>query len=182
MDLQPDRPIAPAIATLYSGTLFRSRLEARWAAFFDFLKWPWAYEALDLDWYIPDFLLRLPAGDVAVEVKPSIRLQDLHGHAMRAVKSGWNGEVLALGAVLFDNAIIGLNAEPIGGGEHATGAARLFRCISCNAFSFLNDDFGWRCRVNGCYGGNAHIADVSQAEVEALWAEAGNRVQWRPAT
>ena len=48
-----------AIETCYKGYRFRSRLEARWAVFFDALGLEWQYEAegydLDGDWYLPDF-------------------------------------------------------------------------------------------------------------------------------
>ena len=73
------------IKTEYSGIIFRSRLEARWAAFFDILGWDWVYEPFDLDGWFPDFLLK-PASEcfpchenngidyenegVLVEVKP----------------------------------------------------------------------------------------------------------------
>ncbi len=40
---------------MYAGVQFRSRLEARWAAMFDLLGWPWEYEPVDLDGYIPDY-------------------------------------------------------------------------------------------------------------------------------
>lgn len=49
------------IETTYNGYRFRSRLEARWACFYDALALPYAYEAegYDLDglWYLPDFWL-----------------------------------------------------------------------------------------------------------------------------
>lgn len=180
METEPRR-IAPAITTPYRGTMFRSRLEARWAVLFDTLGWPWAFEPIDLDWYIPDFLLTFPSGDVAVEVKPETRLADLRKHALHAVASGWKGEVLAVGAVIFDDGIIGLSAEP-DGPEHITGAARAFRCLDCGQASFLNEDHGWRCRANGCYAGNAHIGDLAAREIAEAWAQAGNRVQWRPGT
>ncbi|TDD45556.1 hypothetical protein E1263_38375 [Kribbella antibiotica] len=53
--------IAP-IETHYAGCRFRSRLEARWAVFFDSLEIPWLYEhegyRLDgIGRYLPDFLL-----------------------------------------------------------------------------------------------------------------------------
>ncbi len=58
-----------AIPTTYAGVNFRSRLEARWAAFFDLCGWKWDYEPFDLDGWAPDFLLK---GKVKalVEVKP----------------------------------------------------------------------------------------------------------------
>jgi len=49
------------IQTKYAGCLFRSRLEARWAVFFDHVGVTWRYEPegfdLDGDWYLPDFYL-----------------------------------------------------------------------------------------------------------------------------
>ena len=61
-----------SIPTIYGGTRFRSRLEARWASFFDLLGWEYEYEPFDLDGWIPDFML---AGStrILVEVKPITR-------------------------------------------------------------------------------------------------------------
>ena len=68
-----------AIETKYGGCKFRSRLEARWAVFFDALHWHWAYEPegfqLDSGWYLPDFLVHIDRpctgkGDRWIEVKP----------------------------------------------------------------------------------------------------------------
>ena len=61
-----------AIDTLYNGYKFRSRLEARWAVFFDEIGIEYRYEpeGFDLDgvWYLPDFYL--PGLETWVEVKP----------------------------------------------------------------------------------------------------------------
>ncbi len=62
-----------AIETIYHGYRFRSRLEARWAVFFDQLGIPYQYEpeGFDLDeagWYLPDFWL--PELHCWVEIKP----------------------------------------------------------------------------------------------------------------
>jgi hypothetical protein len=50
-----------AIETNYNGYRFRSRLEARWAVFFDAEGWAYSYESEGYDlggtWYLPDFLL-----------------------------------------------------------------------------------------------------------------------------
>ena len=59
-----------AIETRYKGYRFRSRLEARWAVFFDALGWSWEYEpeGFDLGFgelYLPDFLV----GGEFVEIK-----------------------------------------------------------------------------------------------------------------
>lgn len=60
-----------AIETRYKGYRFRSRLEARWAVFFDALGVRWEYEPEGFDlgsngWYLPDFLV----GQVWIEIKP----------------------------------------------------------------------------------------------------------------
>lgn len=60
-----------AIETIYKGYRFRSRLEARWAVFFDALKIPYKYELegfnLEGKWYLPDFWL--PEQEYWIEIK-----------------------------------------------------------------------------------------------------------------
>ena len=58
-----------AIPTTYNHVQFRSRLEARWAAFFDLCGWEWDYEPFDLDGWAPDFMLKGKTMAL-VEVKP----------------------------------------------------------------------------------------------------------------
>jgi len=61
----------PALETSYNGYRFRSRLEARWAVFYDALGIEYRYEAegFDLDGikYLPDFWL--PQQDCYIEIK-----------------------------------------------------------------------------------------------------------------
>lgn len=60
-----------AIPTAYKGRQYRSRLEARWAAFFDLLGWQHEYEPFDLGKWSPDFLLTGRYGaTLLVEIKP----------------------------------------------------------------------------------------------------------------
>lgn len=53
-----------AIETRYAGCRFRSRLEARFAVFFDRLQIPWEYEPEGFETaagpYLPDFRIRIP--------------------------------------------------------------------------------------------------------------------------
>jgi len=60
-----------AIPTKYRGCSFRSRTEARWAVFFDFLGVPYQFEAEGFSMpegpYLPDFYI--PGANVWVEVK-----------------------------------------------------------------------------------------------------------------
>lgn len=64
------------IPTRYAGCHFRSRLEARWAVFFDRLGVAWQYEPEGFDlggagWFLPDFRVgTLDQRSVWVETKP----------------------------------------------------------------------------------------------------------------
>lgn len=49
----------------------RSRLEARWAAFFDLIGWSWVYEPYDTGDWIPDFLVQ-GTSPFLVEVGPCV--------------------------------------------------------------------------------------------------------------
>jgi len=67
-----DRIMIKAIETIYDGYRFRSRLEARWAVFFDAAGIEYEYEKegfkLDSGWYLPDFWL--PKQLQWIEIKP----------------------------------------------------------------------------------------------------------------
>jgi hypothetical protein len=70
-----------AIETVYRGYRFRSRLEARWAVFFDVLDIEWEYEKEGFDLgggelYLPDFYL--PNFDCYIEIKPTDPISE-HG-------------------------------------------------------------------------------------------------------
>jgi hypothetical protein len=72
-----------AIETVYNGYRFRSRLEARWAVFFDALgiKYEYEKEGFDLDGvqYLPDFWL--PEQDCWVEIKGQEPTEEEKGKA-----------------------------------------------------------------------------------------------------
>lgn len=61
------------IETKYKGYRFRSRLEARWAVFLDYLNADWTYESegfiLQGTWYLPDFYVA--DWSCWIEIKPS---------------------------------------------------------------------------------------------------------------
>lgn len=63
-----------AIETEYAGCLFRSRLEARWAVFFDSLGISWEHEPEGFETsvgnYLPDFRITVGAAPYWFEVKP----------------------------------------------------------------------------------------------------------------
>jgi hypothetical protein len=99
-----------AIPTLYAGVWFRSRLEARWAACFDELGWPWDYEPVDFGGWTPDFLIYVPGrGPTYAEVKPADSLAALKAAAAKVVCGSFQGQALCLGlGPLEDGRTLGL--------------------------------------------------------------------------
>lgn len=85
------------IPTQYAGVRFRSRLEARWAVFFDSLGIRWVYEpdGLEIDgiWYLPDFWL--PDLRRFFEVKPTREALDHGMPKIRALAESLPCEVYA---------------------------------------------------------------------------------------
>lgn len=138
------------IPTRYAGVQFRSRLEARWAAFFDICEWRWDYEPIDLDGYIPDFLVDTPdTKQLLVEVKPALKLTDYQEAQATIDESEWSGEAATVGALV---------------GAAYGGAMP--------GYSWL----GMKRDVPGHWS----PWDISPHNViTANWREAGNRVQWR---
>ncbi len=87
-----------AIETIYKGYRFRSRLEARWAVFFDVLHIAWEYEkeGYDLDgiWYLPDFWL--PKQEAYFEVKPAAPTEEEIDKAKRLVAASGHRVLIGL--------------------------------------------------------------------------------------
>lgn len=75
-----------AIETEYKGILFRSRLEARWAIFFDAFELEWVYEPecfilSNNQKYTPDFYL--PKLKLYIEIKPNYNWMNDNYHKNR---------------------------------------------------------------------------------------------------
>lgn len=79
-----------AIETVYKGYKFRSRLEARWAIFFEELGLGWQYEVEGFDLpsgrYLPDFYL--PSQHCHVEIKPPHIRPSLGSYSPRVYMAG----------------------------------------------------------------------------------------------
>jgi hypothetical protein len=144
--------------TLYQSTLFRSRLEARWAAFFDLIEWKWKYEPIDFDDWVPDFSVEFLCGHsdcspthvLYAEVKPYYSTEEFDGHPVTendyGAKYGLHGGLR-------------LGIEP----------------------SVAHAEF-----VHGAGGGKYEGHDLFmwrrsyRLDIEAMWREAGNLTQWKP--
>jgi hypothetical protein len=177
-----------AIPTEYNGVRFRSRLEAKWASFFDRCEWRWSYEPNDFDGYIPDFLLhfRVP---VFVEVKPlqwdeSERDEEILQEARtKIVHAGIAGEVLALGTWVPPSSRfyrLGMMMDVNADGVSPWDWAFAFKCTHCGLRSFASESMSFHCRCRGCYderNGRGHLDDW---DADFDWRRASSEVQWRP--
>lgn len=146
-----------AHVTEYNGTKFRSRLEARWAAFFDLVGWAWEYEPLDLVGWVPDFRVTFSCGnsncepfhELLAEVKPFYSIKQFAGLPV---------EKNAFGQAYGSDGGLMLGQNPkVSGWEMTHGSG--------GGFYTLEE---WVDR-RGTFG-----------SLERIWAEAGNRTQWRP--
>ncbi len=116
-----------AIQTAYKGYLFRSRLEARWAVFFDACGIEWEYEPEGLmlndgTCYLPDFYLS--DFNCYFEVKrKSIMGTDEAKEAIRKIRNGcdcnsWAG-IISFGDPMDENLhIFCQETDDVGGGEY----------------------------------------------------------------
>lgn len=116
-----------AIQTSYAGYKFRSRLEARWAVFFDAAGIPFEYEPEGLilsdgSYYLPDFYL--PDISVYLEVArkglPREEMEEVQRKISDGMRCGnWAG-LLALGDPMDDclTVFIPLEVDDSGGGSY----------------------------------------------------------------
>lgn len=137
--------------TRYRHTLFRSRLEARWAAMFDLIGWEWEYEPLDLNGWTPDFRVVfgcdhsdcIPEHALLVEVKPYYSIADFADHP--CMNHMWLCEPLACSSAAF------------GANPHITH---------------------WE-MSHGSGGGNYSLEVWGTQDLDNHWAEAGLRTRYK---
>lgn len=181
--------------TVYRRQRFRSRLEARWAAFFDLIEWPWEYEPFDAHRYIPDFAV---VGDCAllVDVKPALDLDALFARTDwldTALDGYWRGDVLAVGAtplfhetkehrVFYDAlpaaGVLGqwLDYSP-GGRSWDVGLWAACECHYPAAVAHQTMSF----RRNPCGFYDGDTMNDPPGDLEDRWREAGAVTRWEPA-
>ncbi len=147
----PFRYTVSARPTMYSGTKYRSELEASWACFFDIRGIHFEFEpALDLLSWKPDFLIRIQDSFELAEVKPFIsEKQWKESGTLKKINESLQGSTLA----------ILLGVSPL------TPSNFIFRITSVHGLE--NPEFEEL---------NFGPAD----DVKRDWARAKNTVQWRP--
>jgi hypothetical protein len=198
-DDEIDYSAITAIPTMYLGTKFRSRLEARWAAFFDLVGWRWEYEPVDLCGWVPDFVLigangtpcyveikpifepHLPTMHKMVEAAPDVAYMMLLGASLgKFIKTGRNQKGQTLGYFLFGWSRINelqLPHAPEDASNDWTEGRLGIRDDRCDVFSSRRPP--WKLLFGLVGPHDFFVLDHEVRCIEAFWREAGNRVQWR---
>lgn len=173
-----------AIETKFRSYVFRSRLEAKWAAMFEMLGWRWDYEPVNFNGWVPDFVI-YGHKTVYVEVKPTIVFLPEIGDKMLA--SGCEEEMLLVGQYpclhdeLCDSVGIGWNAEPDipeMQGYRAFDDALWQKWD--HGYGFGSESQSWRCRITGQHVSSPHgLYEVNENEIRDLWANAANATRFQ---
>jgi hypothetical protein len=184
-----------AIETTYKNIKFRSRLEAKWACFFDLVGWKWEYEPIDFNGWIPDFAI-YGKDIVYVEVKPVIEFpKDI---ADEIDRSGCDKETLIIGQanpidIIADNyeifgwfndvdlktwgyAIYGEWFENYRSGYDTSYFPGL-EPASNTPMGFCSYSGSYIDRISGIYIGR--IPYWHTDKIQKLWAESCNITQWK---
>lgn len=149
-----------AIETVYNGYRFRSRLEARWAVFFDSLNIPYIYEPEGLDingvYYLPDFYL--PDCKQFFEVKGIMTELDMNKvnaliSAGYSVTIGYDdGKFVACDNWSYEN---DPNFDLC-----KSGTSLLCKCLRCGKYWFMGNVGVYTCQCCGEYDGDHHFVYV----------------------
>jgi hypothetical protein len=146
------------IETEYGGYKFRSRLEARWAVFFDTLgiKWeyePEGYEFEDGTKYLADFFL--PESNQFFEAKGVMTEADMHKIKMmtmcdKDVVVGYNDFTFQACSDYLKE----LEKEECGFYLDFKDNSELDYCPECKRYFFLGNAGSWSCRCCNTYLGD----------------------------
>jgi len=181
------------IPTLHKHRRYRSRLEARWAVMFDLLGWEYEYEPFDCDGWIPDFIL-IGKQPTLVEVKPITsfdpRVADKMLRACPKTRIQYYDEYDLSEMPRHDLLLVGLRP-----GKILERPSLGWLCERCSdewaaapfgrwdagdgTIGFCHENGRYYDRISGGYHGGCWGDSVTFDEINRLWAEAGNRVQWR---
>lgn len=195
------------IPTLYRGRWYRSRLEARWAAFFDLLGWDFEYEPFDLAGWIPDFILPgMPnkSRNTLVEIKPGMGLEAfdrtkiertidptkpgaenvlLLGYRPDQSSLGWSG--FCFGALDMEACYALERGDVASAIQRLTHEWHYHLAILCRhekGWDYYNKQTNFRSCIHGVNNDNYPYVAASKHlwdTTKALWAQAGNETQWK---
>lgn len=184
-----------AIPTTYACINFRSRLEAKWAAFFDLVGWRWQYEPTDFNGWIPDFAI-YGKRTVYVEVKPVVEFPC--EVADKIDQSGCNNSVLIVGETIplvqrwaeYDMFFVfaceeyeccaGWFRDQFFPSSHNWSWRPAF--FSCNDSCLGLYSFDFPCYRDLLSGSlvSERVEAASKCVTSHAWRKACNQVQWKP--
>lgn len=151
-----------AIETKYQGCRFRSRLEARWAVFWDALGVPWSYEpeGYDLDGvlYLPDFWL--PTQQMWVEIKGNTPTLEERHKALLLAREGEHPVVIFSGSIACG--VLGGVAVPSG---FTPDAFVWGECSRCQEVNLIDLD----CFRQICCCGGVRLYRLSSTRLRAAY-------------
>lgn len=159
-----------AIETYYNGYWFRSRLEARWAVFFDTLGIryeyePEGFELSDGTRYLPDFYL--PESKSWFEVKGE--MDEASAHKINTFAK--EGNHMTIGYSGFE-----FNSMGYWGDEcfdfDGSSNSWLCECHRCGKKWFMGNLAYWGCPCCGAYDGDGHFEILAEGDPE------NRRVRW----
>lgn len=187
-----------AIPTCFDGIDFRSRLEAKWAAFFQRIGWSYTYEPFDADGYIPDFVIH-GESPLLVEIKPAVVRADYRAPIQKiepALENHWNHDIVILGVDPFPKCLdnswddwfppSGLLGEGMfadegsewyqPGWDFATG--HWCECRKCGQASMFHSYQSYACRPCGHHSGDHYMGAADLYWLRESWCAATNGTQW----
>lgn len=190
------------IPTVYDGIEYRSRLEARWAAFMSNIGWQFTYEPFDGDGYIPDFVVH-GNRPLFVEVKPAVSRAEFQ-NPQRKIERGLaehRHDVLIVGADPLPqlgqtpwgglgsddwHPTAGLLAErwddagnPGWGDDWGWDTGHWMTCTNCGTAAVFHATQTYMGRPCGCYAGDHYMGGFPSHVIRSMWADACNSVKWR---
>lgn len=185
--------MAGAIPTVFNGIEYRSRLEARWAAFMHNIGWEHTYEPFDGDGYIPDFIVH-GNRPLFIEVKPAVLLSEYQQPQDKVSKglAEFKHDVLIVGANPFPDISRHVWYPPAGwmGESFYIGddepnvlswdVGQWIVCTECANISVIHSVMSYGGRPCWCEsGGDDHLSDPPLNVMQSMWADACNEVKWR---
>lgn len=176
-----------AIATMFDGIEYRSRLEARWAAFMRNIGWEHTYEPLDGDGYIPDFVVH-GAAPFFVEVKPAVVLAEFRQEQSKVERGlqQFDRDVVIVGVTPFLTSAHGFQPFYSYGvsvgwmlSEGDWQPADWITCLHCLRTAIFHTSMSYHSRPCGDYDGDHYLGAHEPDFLQGAWSDACNEVKWR---
>lgn len=185
-----------AVQTKYNNRIFRSRLEATWAALFDLLDWDWEYEPFDLDGWFPDFIVsnkKHGKGELLIEVKPYILGEDLkdpdHKETKEKIKKCTDKECLLVGISPFDHDLdccLGHFVNSEWNGDDYCILSYLTKMEENTTYKPIKNQYdvfshygSYQFRLSGEYDGDHHLHAVFYSAINHKWGKAKEMTRYK---